>query len=371
MDKTTHPIEPKEIALGIKEKPSSVRVVLSRLYRKALVAKEGTNYLIPRKGYEKELEKRLMLNGQKESLPLLHDIHLLFKMENIKKFSKDAERVSELYHNISYELKDIPPDGQSLQNLHIDSNQTIPWVSEQSLTYIHDIFNPFHPDGIYQQWSPIKKNTRKLSGGIQETFDFKQWKLIIQLYGTGTIKIIFSNSEHPFDAQGFNTALQALEGIFQSRTNILFSDIQSLFYLDMVHINSDILGQTELSGASKINCTVQQLDGWLSRVYEKVLGDEVYIRNEMCMTQGSYEDTNLNGVLALLQGGVQPSIVNAQIYQGSRERETLTNANIANSRNITQLQKMIQAHIERQERINEQMMEAISLMTQAIKGGGE
>jgi hypothetical protein len=351
---------PKEIAHNIGEKHGSVRVCIRRLYQRALVTKEGPNYSIPQRSFEKELSQRLLINGQKESLPLLHDIHLCYRPENIKKFAKNPERVADLFHKISYELEDSHPDGQELQNPYIHDNQKVPSLPQLSLTYIDDIFNPFHPNGIYQSWEPKKKNSKKLSGGIQETFDFRTWKIIIMLYGTGTIKIIFSNSEHPFDAPAFNSALQALDGIFQSRTGILFSDIQSLFHIEMCHFNSDVIGTTQISGATRLNCTVQELDGWLMRTYEKILGDELYIRNEMCLIDGNYDEHNLNGFLALVQGGLQPTMVNAQIFQGSREREALSKSNIANSRNISQLQKMFEAYMDRQERINQQMMDMMA-----------
>lgn len=347
----TH-LQPKIIANRSRIPYNTVKVTLRRLAQKNLVMQDGTGYFLPQQSFEHYLEAELMREGQKESLPKIHDIHLTFRTENIRKVMSHPEMIESFQSKFEYAPTDREPDDKEFRNSLIDSYQNIASLSEGS--FLNRFFNPLDELSIYQMWRNLapyhqgrKSNFREIKGGIQETFDFITWKLIVQVYdSTGTIKVIFSNSEHPFDAIQFREALMAVNGVFAAKTGACFMDIAPFFYFEKVHFGNDLLGDREYSGTTRLNCTVKQLDDWLFRTYEKVLGDDLYIRNETCLERGSFEDHNLNAMLALIEGGTNPTLVTAQLYKTNRNQQDNASQIAQLSRQMEQLYKMMKILVQ-------------------------
>ncbi len=157
---------------------------------------------------------------------------------------------------------------------------------------------------------------KNIKGGFQETIIFETWKLIVQFFETtGTIKVIFSNSQHPFDAIGLRNALHATDAVFAVKTGIHFFDIAAFFYIEKIHVGSDILKEREFSGVSRFNCTINQFDNFIFRIYEKVLGGQLYVRVEECHEGGTFKNDQINSLLSLVERQVTPTHNDLMIYE--------------------------------------------------------
>jgi len=336
---------PKEICSRAHLDHVTVKVTCRRLAEKQVIIRDVAGYHLPSTAFEYELQKQLRVSGQKQSLPKIHDIHLTFKTENLPEILAQKPELRENLDQVLYFTREGGPVKEKLHKANKEGYKNRPCLLPpghelEGHAFLDRVFNVFDPMSIYQLWTGVFKN---INGGIQETFDFRTYKVIVQLFGTGTIKVLVSNSEHPFDAQQFREALATIDGIFYSKTGVRFLDISTFFYIEKAHFNNDILGDREYSGTSRLNCTVKQLDDWLYRVYEKVLGDDLYIRNEACLENGNYEDHNLNGMLALIQGGVNPTLVTAQAFKTHKDQEELIHVVERQQREIHDLYSMVKA----------------------------
>ena len=349
LDTADTPLEPKIIALRARLNHNTVKVTLRRLLRKHRIERDVTGYILPCNSVEASLSTELMVSTTKASLPKVHDIHLTFKPEDYRNAIKERKEAQQLFSKMEYENGHREPDESELQHPEIPSYKNIPSLSIPCLgsDVLDRFFNPFDEMSIYQLWSSDTKRTQDIKGGFQERFDLRSYKLIVQIYGTGTIKVVISNSENPFGAIEFRECLASIEGIFHAKTGISFLDISPFFFFEKVHFNSDVLGKREFSGMTRLSCTVQQFDSWLYRVYEKVLGDELMIRSESCLEQGNFKDHNMNAMIALLNGGVNPQLVNAQIFKQSRDQQDLANTVQRLQRAVHEQYQMIQYMIKK------------------------
>ena len=344
-----YPISPKQISFETGLNHESCKTACRRLAVKSLIFRGPVGYILPKSGFEEDLEKQILFDGQKHSLPKVHDIHMTFKRENLRK----ALARPELWHqglHVTYEPvddvsdSDRGPDGSHLaanagnppsrrrstrhrgpagsevQSPYMRSCTTIARLSDEKHR-LERQFDPKDDMSFYRLWRAKGGPYKDLKGGYQEQLDFRTHKVFIQLYRTGTIKVVISNSEHPFDVNQWREVLFAINGLFLSKMGVQFWDISNFFHVEKIHLNNDVVGDLELSGASKLSCTIKQFDDWLYRVYEKVLGDELVIRTESCLERGNFEDHNLNAMIALLQGNVTPTHVTAALFKTTKDRE--------------------------------------------------
>lgn len=344
-----YPISPKQISFEVGLNHDSCKTAVRRLARKSLIMRTPVGYVLPKSGFEEDLEKQILFDGQKHSLPKVHDIHITFKPENLRK----ALARPELWHrgvHVTYEpviespnsdrgpagsdlaanagkrsrrrpsMRDRGPASSEFQSPYMRSCTTIARLSKEK-HHLERQFDPKDEMGFYRLWRTKGGPYQEIKGGYQEPLDFGTHKIFIQLYRTGTIKVVISNSEHPFDVNQWREALFAIDGLFLSKTGVRFWDISNFFHVEKIHLNNDVVGDLEVSGASKLNCTIKQFDDWLYRVYEKVLGDELVIRTESCLERGNFQDHNLNAMIALLQGNVTPTHVTAALFKTTRDRE--------------------------------------------------
>lgn len=383
-------ISNKIIALRTGLPVGTVNPTLQRMKRKQMVVRGETGWKVPELSRDAILNKELMFDGTKASLPKVHDLHLTFKRENIRKAIRDRSEASTLFRDVHYSLEDAPqeaseqgkgadrgPVREIYAKADIGSYKKIPSLSRPPTPdfagseFIEQFFNPFNPDGLYQRWTAGAHKLKELKGGVQETFDFASYKIKFQLYGTGTVKIIFANSEAPFGAPEFRAALQRLDGIFSARTGVRFLDIQSLFFIERCHFNNDISGQHEIAGAGRLCCTVQQFEDWLYRSYEKILGDELVVREEACLEHGNYEDHNLNAFLALMQGGTNPLLINAQMFKSSRTQQDLQQDLHTVIRTLTAHNKQIDGLIAAQAKTSERTRDNENALTKVADAIGQ
>lgn len=319
------PVGPKYIARETGLNASSVKVYCRRLTQEARIVRTPTGYTLPVTSFEQQLERRLMLDGQKHSLPKLHDIHLTFKPENIKVALKNPELWHPTVH-VTYEMEGRGPDAPETPQVHIPGYNDKGYPSGLP-DYLKRFFNTIDKDSIYQLWKVNKGSYKEIKGGFQEQFDFGTYRLTFQLFGTGTIKIMVAASEHPLDLQQWRETLAGINSLFLSKTGVQFFDISNFFHFERLHAGTDLLaGSIDLAGTSKLTCTVRQFDDWLHRIYEKVLGDELFVRNEICLEKGNYANHSyeaFNGFLALLEGGVTPGLINAQLFATKRDSDDL------------------------------------------------
>ena len=372
LDTAKEPLSPKAIALELKLKHNTIKSSLRRLAQKHILQCDASGYyFLPRKNIMQDLEKDLLFNGQKGSLPKAHDIQILFKPVNYRKALSQYPETGKFFNGFKYELEGgvggmepaqswvqqplIPrcPNTSSLPLPLLTSDSPSDSFSQEH--YLNRFFNPMDPASLYQLWD--RKKAQTIDGGFQEVFKMPEYRLTVQFYGTGTIKLTIHNTEHPFDAIQFREFLSMLDGIFIGRTGISFKDIGIFFYVDQVHFNSDVLGDRQYQGMSKMNLTCQVMDDFLMRIYEKVLGKDLYIRQEYCQTKGNIEDHNLNSMLALLMGGVNPAITTAQIFKTSKDQGQ-----------IVDVVKALQGQMRAQMKFQEAQGKQIEALAQMIRG---
>jgi hypothetical protein len=355
------PQSPKTIALRINQKSSSVRCALRRLAQKNQVISEDGYYKIPTKDFEKNILTSMGFDSTEKTLPKVHDIHLKFDPKQLPKMLSQHNETNQLFNGVNYDYPDSIPDSSELQKEFIPNGKSIAPLSKPRLdsvfnnisdtSFIKRFFNPFESTSCYQLWTPIKKSSRDISGGFQERFEMRTCRITFQLFGTGTVMIQIKNSETPFNAFEFKQCLDTIDGIFLARTGVHFWDIASLFYMDQLHINNDTGTEYEYSGQSKLNCTVKQFDDFMMRVYEKTIGGQQYLRTELCIDKGNYEDHNLNAMLALIMGNVTPSLNTAQIFKTSKDQQELVSVMKMQVHSIDNLKEMVIAMNKRIDRM--------------------
>jgi len=371
------PVGPAYIASRLRLNKSSTKVYCSRLAHKGKVMRTPTGYTIPVTTFEQSLEKQLLLDGQKHSLPKLHDIHLIFKPENIKVALKDPN-LWQPTTQVIYEREGRGPDEPELHHPYIDGYNGKGYPSGLP-DYLKRFFNTLDPDSIYQLWKVNRGNYKEIKGGFQEQYDFKAYKLTFQLFGTGTIKVMVAASEHPLDLQAWRETLASINSIFLSKTGIQFFDISNFFHFERLHAGNDLLaGSMDLAGITKLSCTVRQFDDWLYRTYEKVLGDELFVRSEYCLEKGTFKEHSfdaVNGMLALLQGGVTPTLVTAQLFKTKHDSDELVKVVQREHNQIHGLARTAEAHQRQMDALQEDnavlrrsVTELITLMRQLVPG---
>jgi hypothetical protein len=316
-----------------------------RMAREGLIVRTVVGYTTPDRSAEEALDRQLKVDGQVATLPKVHDVHMTFKRENVAKMLARPE----LWHGnvvVTHDLDDSDrgPEQSKLQHLptnrptgkqvtrdrgpaepkahhaYIRRRATIASLSDDKF-HLDRIFDPKDRASIYQLWRIQGGILKDLKGGFQEELDFITHKLILQFYRTGTIKVIIANSEHPFNAQQWQSALQAIDGLYMSKTGVSFWDISNFFHLERLHLGNDVIGDEGFSGMSRLCMTIQQFDKWLYRVYEKVLGPDHVIRTELCLNNGTIEDGSFHQAMALFQGGVIPQHVTTATWALLKDRK--------------------------------------------------
>lgn len=318
------PLLPKIIAVRSRTNHNTARSTLRRLAQAGKVHCDKKGYFIIRNEFEQILDVKLKIDGQRECLPRVHDIHLTFKTENLRKALCQQDKFEELRSSFIKHVQDRGPDSSEAHKSLIPSCKEI---ASLPLCHLREVvLDPKNPNSIHQLWkrsTTLGSSVKKIKGGFQETIPFESWKLIIQIYErTGTIKVILSNSQHPFDAIGLRSAISEVNGVFKAKTGLPFLDIAALFYIEKIHVGSDVLEDAEFSGIARTCCTVKQFEGWLFRTYEKVLGGQLYIRNEVCQEGGSYEDNQVNTLLPALDRQLVPTPSDLIVYDIVRWKDT-------------------------------------------------
>jgi hypothetical protein len=323
---------------------NAVKSACLRMARERLVVQTPVGYTTPDRSVEEALDKQLKIDGQAATLPKVHDIHMTFKRENIAKMLARPE----LWHGnvaVTYELQDSDRGPDPSKMRHLSPNQvsgeqvtrdrgpaepkvqhafirrraTIASLSDDKF-HLDRIFDPKDPASIYQLWKVQGGILKEIKGGYQEELDFLTHKLVLQFYRTGTIKVIIANSEHPFNAQQWQSAIQAIDGLYMSKTGVSFWDISNFFHLERVDLGNDVIGDQTFSGISRLCLTVQQFDSYLYRVYEKVLGKDNVIRTELCLNNGTIEDGSFKQAMAIFNAGVMPQHVGTGLFALMKDR---------------------------------------------------
>ena len=337
-------VSPKLVASHTDLNYNAVKSACLRMARERLVVRTPVGYTTPDRSAEEVLDKQLKIDGQVATLPKVHDIHMTFKRENVAKMLARPE----LWHGnvaVTYELQnpDRGPETPKMQHLppnqlsgeqvtrdrgpaaakvhhaYIRRRATIASLSDDKF-HLDRIFDPKDPASIYQLWRVQGGILKELKGGFQEELAFLTHKLILQFYRTGTIKVIVANSEHPFNAQQWQSAIQAIDGLYMSKTGVSFWDISNFFHLERLHLGNDVVGDESFSGVSRFCMTIQQFDSWLYRVYEKVLGKDNVIRTELCLDTGTIEDGSFKQAMAIFNAGVMPQHVSTGLFALLKDR---------------------------------------------------
>jgi len=377
---------------------NAVKSACLRMAHERLIVRTPVGYTTPDRSTEEALDKQLKIDGQVATLPKVHDIHMTFKRENVAKMLARPE----LWHGnvaVTYEFRDSDrgPDTPKMQHLlpnHVSGEQvtrdrgsaepkahhayirrraTIASLSDDKF-HLDRIFDPKDPASIYQLWRVQGGILKELKGGYQEELDFLTHKLVLQFYRTGTIKVIIANSEHPFNAQQWQSAIQAIDGLYMSKTGVSFWDISNFFHLERLHLGNDVTGDQSFSGISRLCMTIQQFDGWLYRVYEKVLGKDNVIRTELCLDNGTIEDGSFKQAMAIFQAGVMPQHVGTGLFALMKDRKDdredmrrLQDVSYREQSQVTGLRLALEKHIaEDRERFDRLM----GLMAKMVDGSG-
>lgn len=337
-------VTPKFISFKTGLNYNSVKSACLRMARERLVVRTPVGYTTPDRSVEEALDKQLRIDGQAATLPKVHNIHMTFKRENLAKMLARPE----LWHGnvaVTYEFQDsdrgpdppkmqhLPPNQVSgeqvvrdrgpaepkVQHAYIRRRATIASLSDDKF-HLDRIFDPKDPASIYQLWGMQGGILKELKGGYQEELVFLTHKLILQFYRTGTIKVIIDNSEHPFNAQQWQSAIQTIDGLYMSKTGVSFWDISNFFHLERIDLGNDVAGVQRFAGVSRFCLTIQQFDSYLYRVYEKVLGPDNVIRTELCLQNGTIEDGSFKQAMAIFNAGVMPQHVGTGLFALMKDR---------------------------------------------------
>ncbi len=323
---------------------NAVKSACLRMAHERLLVQTPVGYTTPDRSVEEALDKQLKIDGQAATLPKVHDIHMTFKRDNVAKMLarpglwhgnvavtrelQDSDRGSEtpkmqhLSPNQTSDegaTRDRGPAEPKVQHAYIRRRATIASLSDDKFR-LDRIFDPKDPASIYQLWRVQGGILKEVKGGYQEELDFLTHKLILQFYRTGTIKVIIANSENPFNPQQWQSAIQAIDGLYMSKTGVSFWDISNFFHLERLHLGNDVIGDQSFSGMSRLCMTVQQFDHWLYRVYEKVLGPDNVIRTELCLNDGTIEDGSFKQAMAIFNAGVMPQHVGTGLFALMKDR---------------------------------------------------
>ena len=93
------------------------------------------------------------------------------------------------------------------------------------------------------------------------------------------------------------------------------------FYTDVISIHG-----MEFSGVARTCCTIKQFDGYLLRTYEKILGNQLYVRNEACQEGGSYEDNEINSLLTAVDRQLVPTHTELVVHDLTKWRRTVNSS---------------------------------------------
>lgn len=365
------PLLNNEIALKLGIKKNQVRSIISRLVRKKLVIKDGDGYTLPKLKAENVLESKIGIIDREKRLPKLHNIHLLFKTENISKCLGQQKGLNTLFDEENDRKVTASARGEKGRKGSTYGNETVASLSSPvapnacnnllASNIINRLTNPLDDYYIASVWP--RARTRDIKGGFQEKFlIFTDCVVTIQLRHNGTIQIASGNSEHPFTSAEFVSFLNVLDGIFLARADISFREIAPFFFVDSVHINSDDdPAGREMSGASKLNITTNQLEEGLIRIYEKVLGGIPKVRTEFQLN-GNYQQHslgNLEPILATIFGGVDSTTSVAAALVANKSAQTASEdvrALARETRNTNKLlQDFIRVSIERDQRQDQRL----------------
>lgn len=309
------PLSLSIISKRLGAKPKSISRQLSRLRMKGITENSGDGWFLIRKLAESSPEALDIFEEYDEEHPLLfHDIHLVYVQEEL------------------------------LINNRETANREDPSLKCRLNTYTQSIFdstfnevpfNPLNPKTFYQQWNAPKERLKEITGGYQEAFDDYGTK--IQLFGTGTIKIILGASESPCTVFDVLLWLGQVDAIFLSRTGLRFDAISDLFKFEMLHVHTD--KEWSFEGTSKLNITVQTFKNCLVRNYQKEIDGKQVLRDEICLTNGSYAENGFNQMLTLMRGSVNNRVQSASIFKLAHQNERY-------GKDIVALYRLVLKHIE-------------------------
>jgi hypothetical protein len=331
------PLSPKTIASKLGANHGSVKKILTRLRDEKLILNEGTGYIHIRATSEAKRHDLEMLRSYEEvNRPLLHDIHLTFKPE--ESFGKSVQSD-----------KTIPslsiPCLDEHQKRILDATFGVSPANPLA-PYLNPV-NTMNPHTFYQIWNENK--VEDIKGGIQEVIQSPRYRLTIQLFGTGTIKIIVANSETPFDLDGFRDFKHELNGVFLARTGVPFEAIQHLFYFESLHINRDKVVESR-TGLSNRNFTIQWMENWLLRVYEKEIDGKQVVRDEKVLVDGNYSDHSLNTMMAVMEGGWNPTLLTANDFAQMNSITKLTDMMMEVVKTVKLDHRILMSHLMSQNR---------------------
>lgn len=371
------PLLPAEIAQKLGMKKNVARANLSKLAQKNLVIKEGEGYTLPRLQAEKIVEQKIGIVDQEKALPKLHDIHLLFKPENIRKCLGQQKNLNTLFMGATDRGATDTGKGVAHQKVFSHGNETIASLSDPPANdarpamlaskTISRLVNPLDDYHISHVWP--RDRTRDIKGGFQERFLIMNGlaSVTIQIRYSGTIQIASGNSECPFNSAEFVSFLNVLDGIFIARAGISFREIAPFFFIDCVHINSDDdPAGHEYSGVSKLNITCNQLEEGLIRVYEKVMGGVPKVRTEFQL-KGNFEQHslgNLEPILATMFGGVNQAVsvgaalvANKSAQSASEDVKALAREARVTNKTIQDLMRLVTVQNDRLNRLEAKVVE--------------
>jgi hypothetical protein len=356
LGKASEPMEPKHIALRLNENHNTIKSMLRRLAQKNLVVRETSGYALPSTSIEREIDSAVRKDEEKEALPRLHDLHLAFKRENLPKALSQHPEMAEFFRNKEYSESNRGPASSKVQQTFIDGRNDPPCPPSPLLNQspLERFFDPFDPMSVYQLWR--SDETKPQTWGYQERVELKTYSIIFMFYGTGTIKIIVSNSDHPFDYSDLVQCVNTIDGYFRARTGIWFQDIAPLFYLEKCHINTDenAGSQEEFSSMGRFNYTINDIQGYMARKYEKVIDGQPLIRSEVCHEHGNYDSTPIDRAFesfrAASQGGVAVSRLVTHQYLQQKSIDALTDDVRGTNHAVRQLAAVVKAQIEKDTR---------------------
>lgn len=330
---------------GRKCNEKSIGVILGRLEKAGEIKKvaRGLYESVVSEQYERVAQ--LVKLDHKEA-PKLHNIRLSFIPKKIKQH----------YNSLSDDEKKVFCEklGPVKEGINPICNKTIVGVSTPTLADIlQRLTSVTDPDSLlYALITDEKRSKKKGKGLMQEIYDFRGHEVKLQYYGTGTIEIFINATHNPLEAPELHIFIEWIDALFLGRTGYSFKEIAPLFHITRVEFNRD--GQTVASDMpyGRHSVTVQMLDEWMMKVYEKNTpeGDMHYIREEIIYQPEELSDSTetrnfLASLEAAMAGGVNTQFLIAQVQEIHKMNKAMYDAIKRDEELIRLMHYTLQHHI--------------------------
>ena len=265
---------------------ASVRKILSRLHDQGILERAQKGFYRAKSTSEddfklisKEGLSDLVAPGHNKKF-LIHNLTLIAQKENITEIEKKKR------------------DKLTLRVNGVNINAS-------------DLFNPFSTLSFFQRYKPY--DSKRLSNSYMKEYIFKhneKRKITLRVYDNSTIHIFITVDEDPLRLEELHEVILYIDMLFQSQFSYSFFDLMPIFFPERFELNIDDRKVSSDAIPKSLTMTVQMLEEWAYRQYQKTIEGEDYLRKEYVYHHRKGEplppdvDAFMASLTSALMGGV-------------------------------------------------------------------